>query len=898
MTTQRMLLSAVLACVITGFPARADDNAEAPPEPADLANITANRFETLPNTTPDRPTWIDPVYAADSGTLVGIVQKDRDHEPQTLHFDFETGRWIPQPNPPPQGVITRPGSRRRAAGVYDSTRKRIIYGGEWAYDPARNEWEKLDVSTELYGETLAGAPDVRNSNMVYDPVQDEILLFPYQGGLNWDEWEDTCRFKGHLGTMVFRFEDRVWRRLNPGSETIRSARDDVYALYVRQFKLTERLAILRRDSDAEEMDKARPALAALAAEQAELAGDVRKLAEEFAELEIDDDYEAGQIDDASGALAETAQAMAAAAEVLDGGEVAQAVNRGDLFRALETVRNETLAVAPSPRAESPMVYDPQNRVIVLFGGYVGNQSENDTWIYECERRRWVRRSPEQAPPPRFYHFMYRHPASGLIVMGGGKWAVPGGGGAGTSFRSLNDIWAYDVAEDRWHRVEGTAPQINVGYMYGLHYAHAAYAESRDVLIYTGTGERAKAFRFQPGEPLPPLDLADAVYPRRHDRFPYEQTEQVRRELPEDDADALEKLAGLPANTWVQLPVEGSAPRREWCILSRDVTRGYAVYFGGGHSTHMGDEIDVFTPGSLTWTPSHRASNTQIAPSGGWPNFLPQFSGGPSVTHTRDQYVSMDGVFLLDEDWQIGRVYYGPEWIPEYVQQTNRWRRHYQLGRLSFVFRYDLEGARTWTAHPVPPEVRRLSPIMAFPELGKFGALRQEGENWTWVTVERDTFEFEITPVPGPVPNVIRQEGQHLGALPERNQIMLLGTGRESGVVETWIYDITENEWSRLEPARSIPAPLNRCRAVVYCHDQNAVLASVTLEDDDGSGHWVYSFERNTWIPFRGEQEEGLRVRDHGGPCWSQLVYLPQYRVFVWGAGPALLRPDFDRLDWE
>lgn len=871
-------------------------------QPAGLTALPENSFVVLAGKQTLKPAWIDPVSAPDAGTLVGVLPGGHGKPGQTLHFDFTSATWVDVNIAVPTAPCFAT-DRRKAPGVYDAKRKRVIFGGQWAYDPISKTWEDLKVTTELYGKSYPGAPDVHNANMVYDPIHDEILLFPCQGMLNWDEWGDTGRLQGHLGTLVFSFKDRVWRRMEPGSEAMRQARQSVYDLYVRQWKLTETLAVVRRQSYAAGLDKVKPGIVNLAEAQRALANDTRILADRLAGTKGSDAYESGQFVSAAKALGDATKNMTLAAGELAAGAFAASINNGDLFRMLETVRQENLAVEPTARAESPMVYDPQRKFIVMFGGYLGNRSANDTWIYECEKRRWVRRSTEPAPPPRFNHFMYRHPPSGLIVMGGGKWAIPGGGGAGTSFRSLRDIWTYDVAADRWQRVEGTAPEIAIGYMYGLNPSGAAYSEKHDLLIYTGSQPESQGFRFRPGQNLPPNSLKEALYANRNDRFPYEQLPEVRQEIPLDKSDALPLMAAMPVNIWTQLPVEGAAQGRGWCIMSRDATRGYVVYFGGGHSTHMGDEIDIFQPGALAWIPSHRAYNTQIAPSGGWSNFLPQFNGGAAVEHTRAQYAAMDGVFLQNEAWTIGRFFYGPDSALDYIEKTHTWRdADYLAGKIFFMFRCDLEGSRTWTASPVPTEVRSLQPVMAFPALGRFGTVRHESRKtplWTWVSVDREGTGHQVTPIPMPWPEVEIKEGQHIGALEERKQVMLIGMGKQSKVVETWIYDIAGNQWNRLEPKRSIPAPLDSCRAIVYCHDQEVVLASVTIKDDkNASGHWVYSFEHNTWAPFKAVQAEGLKVQDHGGPCWSQLVYAPQHKVFVWGAGPAMLRPDFSRVRWN
>ncbi len=75
-----------------------------------------------------------------------------------------------------------------------------------------------------------------------------------------------------------------------------------------------------------------------------------------------------------------------------------------------------------------MVYDPQRKEVVLFGG----SGLNDTWIWDGQS--WLQRSPAIAPPGRTHASMSYDAVHGNLVLFGGT---------ASDGRLLNDTWTWD-----------------------------------------------------------------------------------------------------------------------------------------------------------------------------------------------------------------------------------------------------------------------------------------------------------------------------------------------------------------------------------------------------------------------------------------------------------------------
>jgi hypothetical protein len=86
--------------------------------------------------------------------------------------------------------------------------------------------------------------------------------------------------------------------------------------------------------------------------------------------------------------------------------------------------------------------------VLLFGGQsipAGSIHLSDTWVYDFSNNSWVQKSPTNKPGVRKNHAMASVWGDDKVVLYGGTSGVD----------SMNDIWVYDLSDDKWtEKTEG------------------------------------------------------------------------------------------------------------------------------------------------------------------------------------------------------------------------------------------------------------------------------------------------------------------------------------------------------------------------------------------------------------------------------------------------------------
>ncbi len=100
---------------------------------------------------------------------------------------------------------------------------------------------------------------------------------------------------------------------------------------------------------------------------------------------------------------------------------------------------------PSARMDPALTYDESVNLTVLFGGILGTNIHNETWVYNATDNRWSRRAvPDTLPANRRYASAY-DAVRKIIIIAGGEKGNDNGGVSGAT----NDTLAYNTSSDTW-----------------------------------------------------------------------------------------------------------------------------------------------------------------------------------------------------------------------------------------------------------------------------------------------------------------------------------------------------------------------------------------------------------------------------------------------------------------
>ena len=756
------------------------------------------------------------------------------------------------------------------AAAYDSKRKRFVYCMPKlmaAYDPAAKTWSQMKAETELYGKRYPGGPPVYGAGMEYDPVNDELVMFPHWGCLNFDEYEQTGRLTGHLGTMVFSFETGLWRRLRdirtPPDEECRAELTDLVG---RQLALIDRIRRLRLEDAGEDR-------AAILAGQTALVKAIGAGAAARHEAAKDTVAKAG---------AAVSEAAAAVEKKDDRRAIQQA---GWAVRHLDAARDRDLRWEPTPRGTAPLRYDPTHKQIVLFGGHGGTGYLNDTWTYDCATRTWRKRTPKTAPPPLPYPLFFRHEKSGLMLL------VESSGPSRDRRKPYSYIWSYDLATDTWaRRVRFPGHLRNDGGGWtGVIYDPAADLLIRQQAAYFGGGRNQQTWAMK-------LDLGDPIETRETFSERSYIPPPAPPEIPDTDATWLAEVAKWPANTWKRVnPKDGGWAARDWSNLGYDPKLHWVVHSGGGHSTYQVSDPVAYLPGANMVLNYRPGDSNVILPHRGWGGGAGVgIWGAPRTSHKRNEYVAFNGVLYLNQYAYVS-YFYGPE------KWADRLRQFFNTGRSSFTAKwaYDLEAGGRWrwllkdeqlAGIPTGMSTDRGTAAVGWGTAYRYGPIVRAGVH-VYDIISGEKRVGTTIDKAGAFPVSHQGESRTFCYLPGRDEIFIAGMGKTKN--ETWVFRVKDAAFVKLEPKAASPASAS-VGTVFDIPGKGLVVASLRHREWGRNKRqlWVYSLDRNTWrqLPTAGPQARST------GP-YEQMVYDDAHGLIVWFDPLHLLRPDWSAIEW-
>lgn len=144
---------------------------------------------------------------------------------------------------------------------------------------------------------------------------------------------------------------------------------------------------------------------------------------------------------------------------------------------------------PTPRVRPAMAYDEKRDVMVLFGGYQKleypvSKVFSDTW--EWDGKQWTRIT-NSGPGPRAGHSLVYLPELKRVVLFGGFSAPLDPDTGKRVLVPHNDLWSWDGKS--WTRLPHTRPAPNPRYGHG-----AAYDSNKQQMVIYGGEDGTKSFR--------------------------------------------------------------------------------------------------------------------------------------------------------------------------------------------------------------------------------------------------------------------------------------------------------------------------------------------------------------------------------------------------------------------
>jgi Galactose oxidase, central domain len=276
---------------------------------------------------------------------------------------------------------------------------------------------------------------------------------------------------------------------------------------------------------------------------------------------------------------------------------------------------------PSGRILPGMAYDAAEKKIVLFGGDDLARCLGDTWVYDCVKRTWSQVTTGQAPSARANHAMVYVPDQKAILLTGGY-----GGG----WVPLKDTWAFRTATGKWTKLGLKVPD-GFGMAAGdydsrnkrviVAFSASSNPGRRNMPLYSLRLDMATAPRVAPQRTDPMKDWHCKVrkFMGVGSMLPDEWGRGINK--PGDPARGRRELAALPANTWVKRKPPINVPGRGWGSYVYDVKSHKGFAWGGGHSAYPGADISSYDLLTNRWSGMAQPTNYN-------PIWLHGMVGGP------------------------------------------------------------------------------------------------------------------------------------------------------------------------------------------------------------------------------------------------------------------------------
>jgi hypothetical protein len=534
-----------------------------------------------------------------------------------------------------------------------------------------------------------------------------------------------------------------------------------------------------------------------------------------------------------------------------------------------------LAKQPPQRANSRLVYDPEHKKIVLFGGDQLDQLLCDTWLFDAVTQTWSEAEPPPLPPekkdgigsvpaPRGGHALLWLPkAKKILLIGGYTYTSTTEYVAGLYQRLTPELWTYDIPSRQWLPLN--VPKAKEGPDAAANFFWSAAVDADDNVLVLGQAGGAWLCPVDADKTVN-MSAANAVKPgtivRRtgsHDPKWYGDG------LPSaDPAQVAADLKDLPANEWKVRPTpKKPGMNMDWGSAVFAPELDLILRFSGGHSAYSGTApvvYDVKTDRyALPFAPEYPVeyvySNDQVR--GEW-----SFKKNPWMTgHT---YKS------TGYDPNLKALVFAPhDYTYFFDPRKSAWSRSpernpYQASFYLVTVCATPKGAVVWANH------------------------RQGGAPGLW-RLDADSRAWKPLPLKGDMPAA--SPDQHGMAYDSKRDRLLLfsNVGKKKGNVLAYDFKTGTTNW--LNPG-GIDKALAPSRETIYIPEADAVLIGAHAKD---SSRWpLYDCASNAWLGLElgGADPVGKKAFNNS----MGLMYDPN-RQLVWAIGQ-YSQVHVARTDWK
>lgn len=266
-----------------------------------------------------------------------------------------------------------------------------------------------------------------------------------------------------------------------------------------------------------------------------------------------------------------------------------------------------MAVQPPPRALSQMVYDPENRAIILFGGDHLDYMFADTWAYDCDTRTWSEKHPAISPAPRAGHALLYLPKSKVVVLLGGYAYTNDSYDYGYKVRAPFEMWRYRLETNEWKLIKAFPENDTTPFCpFSIHSMMAVDSADRILGLRNGGFYLEKTTHLLNCDPslideAGTLSLGVPAGTLGRMEGPYD-PDWYDQDVAAPNPDSMEAFyKTLPLNTWVRLiPPKTRSAGHDWGTRVYDPDHDQIMVWSGGHSAYCGTDVPQFSPHDNRW----------------------------------------------------------------------------------------------------------------------------------------------------------------------------------------------------------------------------------------------------------------------------------------------------------